>query len=242
MHEENGLAERRWRIIVTMKDSLLLDSGLPLNFWAEAMDTANYLQNRLSTKSQKRKLIPNEAWTKKQQDVSHLRMFRSLASVEIPKEKRHKSDIQKNLYRIFIGYSPDTVKHIRIGAPKTRQLLIASDPYIDESKQRAKLLVEYLIQSNPKRKLSTSESKPRGRPRKALPEASASTPTHTADNNSTEASITEQPVTGETDIAMSATEINSKIHEPSNYDEAISDPVHGRQWREAIEEELHNLE
>ena len=169
-------------------------------------------------------------------------MFRSLASVEIPKEKRHKSDIQKNWYGIFIGYSPDTVKHIRIWASKTRQRLIATDPYIDESKQGAKLLVEYPIQSNPKCKLPTSESKPRRRPRKALPEASAPTPTHTADNNSTEASIIEQPVTGETDTAMSATEISSKIHEPSNYDEAISDPVHGRKWREAIEEELHNLE
>ncbi len=61
MHEENGLAERGWRIIVTMKDSHLLDSGLPLDFWAEAMDTANYLRNRLPTKSQMGELIPNEA-------------------------------------------------------------------------------------------------------------------------------------------------------------------------------------
>ena len=66
MHEENGLAERGWRTTVTMKDSLLLDSGLPLDFWAEAIDTANYLRNRLPTKSQKRELIPNEAWTEKQ--------------------------------------------------------------------------------------------------------------------------------------------------------------------------------
>ena len=87
MHEENSLAERGWRTIVTMKDSLLLDSGLPLDFWAKAMDTANYLRNRLPTKSQKGGFIPNKAWTKKQQDVSHLRVFGSLASVEISKEK-----------------------------------------------------------------------------------------------------------------------------------------------------------
>ncbi len=49
-------------------------------------------------------------------------------------------------------------------------------------------------------------------------------------------------MTGKTDTAMSATEIKSKIHEPPNYDEAISDPVHGRQWKKAIEEKLHNLE
>lgn len=43
MHKENGLVERGWQTIVIIKDSLLLDSGLPLDFWAEAIDTANYL-------------------------------------------------------------------------------------------------------------------------------------------------------------------------------------------------------
>ena len=61
MHEKNGLAERGWQTIVTMKDSLLLDSRFLLDFWAKAMDTANYLQNRLSIKSQRGKLIPKEA-------------------------------------------------------------------------------------------------------------------------------------------------------------------------------------
>ena len=32
IHEENGLAEQRWRTIVTMKDSILIDSGLPNGF------------------------------------------------------------------------------------------------------------------------------------------------------------------------------------------------------------------
>lgn len=63
MHEENGIAERGWKTIVTMKDSLLVDSGLPLNFWAEAMETANYLRNRLPTKSRRGELIPEECWT-----------------------------------------------------------------------------------------------------------------------------------------------------------------------------------
>ena len=42
MHKENGLAERGWQIIIIIKDLLLLDSRLPIDFWAEAMDTANY--------------------------------------------------------------------------------------------------------------------------------------------------------------------------------------------------------
>lgn len=41
---------------------------------------------------------------------------------------------------------------------------------------------------------------------------------------------------------MSATEISSKVHEPATYEEAISDPIHSRRWKEAIEEEIQNLE
>lgn len=56
IYEKNGRVKRDWKIIVTMKNLLLLNSGLPLDFWAEAMDTANYLQNRLLRKSQKKNL------------------------------------------------------------------------------------------------------------------------------------------------------------------------------------------
>lgn len=38
------------------------------------------------------------------------------------------------------------------------------------------------------------------------------------------------------------TETSSKIYEPKTYNETVKDPIHGRQWREAIEEELQNLE
>lgn len=60
------------------------------------MDTANYLQNKLLTKNQRGELIPEEVWNNIKQDIGHLRVFESLTSIKIPKEKRHKSDIQKN--------------------------------------------------------------------------------------------------------------------------------------------------
>lgn len=44
-----------------MKDSSLLDSGFLLYFWVKVMNTANYLQNKFSTKSQKEEFIPKEA-------------------------------------------------------------------------------------------------------------------------------------------------------------------------------------
>lgn len=170
MHEENGVAERGWRTIVTMKDSFLIDSGLPLEFWVEAMDTANYLQNRLPTKSQRGELIPEEDWTGEKQDVSHVKVFGSVVSVVIPKEKRYKSNIYKNWKGIFIGYSQDNTKHVRAWAPKTQQILLVSDPYIEKSDQGARLLVDHpldlshLPSTGLKRKAPIGEPRPRGRP------------------------------------------------------------------------------
>lgn len=70
VHEENGLAERGWRTIVTMKDAMLIDSSLPNGFWAEAMETANYLRNRLPTRTKSHgEVIPKEAWTGQRQNL-----------------------------------------------------------------------------------------------------------------------------------------------------------------------------
>ena len=104
----------------------------------------------------------------KKQDVSHIKVFGSTVSVLIPKGKRHKSDIHKNWKGIFVGYS-DTTKHVRAWAPKTQQILLVSNPYIDESEQGAKLLVDNpldLIHRIAKRKVPTGELGPRDQPRK----------------------------------------------------------------------------
>ncbi len=102
MHEENGIAERCWRTLSTMKDSLLIDSGLPLNFWAKAMDTSNYLRNRLSTRrADKSTIIPEEAWTGLRQNVEHVRIFGCKASTHVPAEKTLK-----------IGYTKDLERHL----------------------------------------------------------------------------------------------------------------------------------
>ena len=45
IHKKKGIVERCWRTLAKMKDSLFIDRKLPNQIWAEAMDTANYLQN-----------------------------------------------------------------------------------------------------------------------------------------------------------------------------------------------------
>ena len=44
------------------------------------------------------------------------------------------------------------------------------------------------------------------------------------------------------EFAKSVTETSSKVREPKTYDKAINDPISGNRWREAIDEELWNLD
>ena len=142
MHEENGIGKRCWRTLATMKDLLLIDSGLPVNFWAKAMDTANYLHNRLPIRRNSVTVISKEVWTNTRQNLEHIQIFGSRMSTFIPSEKRTKSDIRKTWKGIFIGYT-GTSKHLRVWAPQTHQVFIASEPVVNESKKGVDLLVEH---------------------------------------------------------------------------------------------------
>ena len=60
--EQNGTSERKNRTLLEMAWCILMQSGLPPGFWAEAISTANYIRNRCPTKSLNGK-TPYEAWT-----------------------------------------------------------------------------------------------------------------------------------------------------------------------------------
>ena len=78
-----------------MKDSIFIDSGLPVNFWAEAMDTANYLYNCPPIKQDSLTIILKETWTNVRQNLEYMRIFRSKISTFIPTQKCWKLDVQK---------------------------------------------------------------------------------------------------------------------------------------------------
>ena len=82
-------------------------ANLPLNFWAEAVDTAVFLRNRSPTPYLK-EVTPYQCWFREKPDVSNLRVFECEAFVRIPEQKRKKLD-KKSMPCIFVGY-PDNSK------------------------------------------------------------------------------------------------------------------------------------
>jgi hypothetical protein len=100
--QHNRVAERRNRTIYEMARSMLLEKEMPVIFWAEAVNTAVYIQNRCYTTSVIEK-TPFEAFTGRKPGVKHLKVFGCLCYTHIPSSLRQKWD-SKAGKGVFVGY------------------------------------------------------------------------------------------------------------------------------------------
>ncbi len=101
--EQNGVVEWKNRSLQECVRSMLKQAKLPNYFWAKAIGTIVYLQNRTLTKTIARK-TPEEMWTCEKPCVAHIKVFGCQAYAHVPKQKRQKLD-SKSKECIFIGYT-----------------------------------------------------------------------------------------------------------------------------------------
>jgi hypothetical protein len=101
---QNGLAERAIRTTMDDVRTLLRDSGLSHSFWAEAaaysIDTRNLIPSRRHPGQ-----IPLEAFTKKRQDISHLRVFGARCWAKVPTGLGGSKLDPRSLECRFLGYA-----------------------------------------------------------------------------------------------------------------------------------------
>ena len=122
--EQNGVAERKNRTIVEAARAMLYDQDMPKFLWAEACNTTIYVQNRIPHRALG-KITPEKVFTGKTPEVSHFRIFGSLAYCRIPKEKRKKLD-QTAEKGYLVGYSENT-KAYKICLPGSRKVVFRQD-------------------------------------------------------------------------------------------------------------------
>jgi transposase InsO family protein len=82
--EQNGIAERAIAIYFDMVCCMLHSSGMDVCYWGEAFMYAVHIWNITPTAALNR--VPEHAWTGCKPDISHLRVFGSIAYVNIPKK------------------------------------------------------------------------------------------------------------------------------------------------------------
>jgi hypothetical protein len=79
--------------------NMIIAQGLELEFWCKAVNTAMYIKNRCPTKAFNSK-TPQEAWSGRKPDVSHLRVFGCKAFAYVLDEKRTKLE-SKSMHCVF---------------------------------------------------------------------------------------------------------------------------------------------
>jgi hypothetical protein len=127
--QQNGVAERKNRIIMEVVKTMIHDEDLPMCLWAEVAMTTIYVQNQLSHSALGFK-TQEEMFTRKKPEVSHLKIFGCPVFIHIPKEKRNKLE-HSGKKGIFVGYY-EVSKSFRIYIPGHCHIEISRDMNFDE--------------------------------------------------------------------------------------------------------------
>ncbi|PKU77239.1 Retrovirus-related Pol polyprotein from transposon TNT 1-94 [Dendrobium catenatum] len=136
--QQNGVAERKHRHIISTTRTLLHTAALPMTFWLEAAQTAVYLINLMPSLTTKN-LTPLTRMFNIQPSYEHLRVFGCQCYPLIPTVHRNKL-MPTSQPCVFLGYS-EVSKGYRCLNPTNNKILVSrnvkfnelSFPYHDSS-------------------------------------------------------------------------------------------------------------
>ncbi|KAJ9567763.1 hypothetical protein OSB04_003729 [Centaurea solstitialis] len=115
--QQNGVAERRNMTLIEAARTMLADSKLPITFWAEAVNTACYVQNRVLIVKSKGK-TPYELFEKKKPFIGFLKPFGCPCTILDTKTHLGKFE-SKSDDGFLVGYSSQS-KALRVFNSSTR--------------------------------------------------------------------------------------------------------------------------
>ncbi|KAI3702044.1 hypothetical protein L6452_27650 [Arctium lappa] len=95
--QQNGVAERKNRTLIEAARSLLADSKLPITFWAEAVNIACYVQNRVLVVKPKNK-TPYELLNKRKPFIGFFKPFGCPCIILNTKSHHYRSMIDSLMY------------------------------------------------------------------------------------------------------------------------------------------------
>eukprot|EP00737_Agarophyton_chilense_P003002 gb/GEZJ01003471.1/.p1 GENE.gb/GEZJ01003471.1/~~gb/GEZJ01003471.1/.p1 ORF type:complete len:730 (-),score=111.20 gb/GEZJ01003471.1/:63-2252(-) len=128
--QQNGLAERFNRTLMDLVRSMLCHKKLPKHFWAEALNVAVYVRNRVTCKALPSSVTPYELWHGQKPDVSNLRVFGSRCWYKVVDHKLKKLE-ERGVEAIFIGYTPGSHGY-KLWDSEKKKVIVSRDVRFDE--------------------------------------------------------------------------------------------------------------
>nr|GEV76067.1 hypothetical protein [Tanacetum cinerariifolium] len=117
--QQNGIAERRNRTLIEAARTMLADAKLPVTFWAEAVNTACYVQNRVLVNKSHNK-TPYELFNGRSPAIGFLKPFGCHVMILNTLDNLRKFE-EKWDEGYFIGYSMSS-KAFRVFNKRTRRV------------------------------------------------------------------------------------------------------------------------
>lgn len=128
--QQNGVCERKNRTLMEMARCMIHEKNMPKKFWAEAIYTSSYIQNRCFTKSIEDK-TPYELWFGEKPSLENFKVFGSVCFLHVHSHMRDKLDKKANV-GVLVGYS-EVTKGFRVYNLETKKLMVTRDVKIDEN-------------------------------------------------------------------------------------------------------------
>ena len=223
--QQNGVAERMNRTLLESARAMVYHAGLSKAFWAEAVNTAAYIRNRVTTATSGQ--TPYERWYGRIPDVSHFRVFGCMAYAHIPEVERTKLD-KKAVKLRFLGYS-DSQKGYRLFDVANRKVIIRRDVAFNET--------DFGCQKHPLKIESEAEVEPEQPPGEVNPQQEP--------RRSQRATRGQPPLQFGFDEYAEVAEVthmalHAAIEEPTTIQEAWNSK-HSTQWKAAADSEFQSL-
>ena len=268
--EQNGVAERLNRSLITMARTMLLDAKLPVRFWGDAVATACYLRNRTPIGPEGK--TPEEAYSGKKPYIGHLKAYGCVAYAHLPEEKRHKLD-STAVRTCLIGYMP-TSRQYKLYYPDSKRIIVSTAPRFQEEKRlewdwEEEPIGEETTPFDPMEpdpipeapvatEVAQTEESPRGaelegqsntsepeepeEPEEPTDPGSQETPVRRS-GRTRKAPVRWEPVgKGEPSKPVDQAFSATTIPIPKTYAEAMADPLNKAYWEQAVREELAKLQ
>ncbi|GAU36127.1 hypothetical protein TSUD_292870 [Trifolium subterraneum] len=238
--QQNGVVERKNRTLQESARAMLHAKKLSYSFWAEAMNTACYIHNRVTLRSGTTSTL-YELWKNRKPTVKYFHVFGSKCYILTDREQRRKLD-PKSDEGIFLGYSTNSRSN-RVYNSRTKVMMESINVVIDDSAEgRSTDVADDAIASNKQSDESDLVKEDENNIDTSINTNSTSDlskkgPSISVQKNHTQEFIIGDPSQGiatrsKNDVVSNACFV-SKI-EPRNVKEALADEY----WINAMQEEL----